>query len=207
VPSGELCYWLPVGFFEEILDRFAHLPSVRLTFDDGNSSDFEVAFPELTKRNLRAEFFVLAARIGQAGYLGPAQIRELVAAGMGIGLHGMAHRSWSRCNAAQLQVEIDDARRQIEAVTGQAVTRAACPFGAYNAPCLRKLRKSGFERVYTSDGGFSMADEWLQSRNTLQQVHQIEDVQSWVESLPFGTANLRRRVRTFVKSMRGGWWP
>lgn len=203
VPPEEIGYWLPVDFFVEILERVAHVRHVGLTFDDGNASDFELALPEIEKRGLRAEFFVLAGRIGQTGYLEPSQIRALLAAGMGVGLHGMAHRSWAQCNAAQLEVEIDEARSAIEAVTGKPVARAACPFGAYNARCLRKLRISGFERVYTSDGGVAREDEWLQSRNTLQNCHDVDYVQALIEQPPAGFRNLRRRFRTFVKSNRG----
>jgi peptidoglycan/xylan/chitin deacetylase (PgdA/CDA1 family) len=204
VPPEEVRYWLPVNFFKEMLDRVAHLPQVRLTFDDGNESDFEIALPELAKRSLRAEFFLLAGRIGQTGYLQPSQVRDLLAAGMQIGLHGMVHRSWAECDEPELRVEIDLARSRIEAITGQPVTRAACPFGAYNARCLRKLKKAGFERVYTSDGGVARADEWLQSRNTLQSDHRLEDIQNLIEQPPVGLRDVRRRLRTFIKSKRRG---
>jgi peptidoglycan/xylan/chitin deacetylase (PgdA/CDA1 family) len=196
-----------VELFVEILDRVAHVPHVRLTFDDGNASDFELALPEITKRGLYAEFFVLAGRIGQTGYLDASQLRGLLAAGMGVGLHGMAHRSWAECDDAQLEVEIDEARRLIEAVTGRSVTRAACPFGAYNARCLRKLKRSGFECVYTSDGGIARENEWLQCRNTLQRHHRIEYVKAMVEQPTAGLRDLRRRFRTFVKSKRGSLLP
>lgn len=203
IPSEEVCYWLPAERFVEVLDRVAHLRQVRLTFDDGNASDFEVAVPELAKRGLRAEFFVLAGRIGKPGYLEPAHIREMVSAGMGVGLHGMDHRSWAQCNGAELEVEIDEARRQIESITGKPVTRAACPFGAYNALCLRKLRTSGFERVYTSDGGVARAADWLHTRNTLQNHLGIKDIKALSELRPAGLPHLSRRFRTFVKSQRG----
>jgi peptidoglycan/xylan/chitin deacetylase (PgdA/CDA1 family) len=203
VPPDEVDYWLPVDRFVEILDRVAHLPQVRLTFDDGNASDFEVALPELAKRGLDAEFFLLASRIGGPGFLGPAHVREMLAAGMGIGLHGMDHRSWAECGDSELRVEIDEARRRIEPITGLPVRRAACPFGAYNARCLRKLKEAGFERVYTSDGGIARRGEWLQCRNTLQIQHRIEDIVELMQSPPVGLPDLKRRLRTFVKSRRG----
>jgi len=202
IPSDEIQYWVPREFFVELLERVAHRPEVHLTFDDGNVSDFEVALPELAKRGLRAEFFVLAGRLGQPGYLDAAQLREMVSAGMGIGLHGMDHRSWADCDRNALEVEIDEARRQIESCIGRPVLRAACPFGAYNAPCLRKLKDSGFEFVYTSDGGVTGPRDWLQARNTLQSSHRLADVQALIERPPVGLRHLRRRLRTFAKSNR-----
>ena len=91
----ERAYWLPMDFFREVLDYVAPKGYVRLTFDDGNASDSAFAFDEIAKRGLRAEFFLLAARIGQEGYLQAAQVREMVAADMVIGLHGMFHRTLS----------------------------------------------------------------------------------------------------------------
>ena len=40
---------------------------VALTFDDGNSSDYEIAFPLLLEAGLRAEFFVNTATVGRKG--------------------------------------------------------------------------------------------------------------------------------------------
>jgi len=202
IPFEERRYWLPVDSFLEFLDHVANLPQVKLTFDDGNLSDFEIALPHINKRRLHAEFFVLAGRIGKPEYLDCSQIRGLAAEGMSIGLHGMSHRSWAECNEAELEVEIDEARRRIEAVTGRSVNRAACPFGAYNARCLRKLRHSGFERVYTCDGGVAHPSEWLQSRNTLQNPARIEDIVAFVRQPPLGVRRLSRRARTLVKRLR-----
>jgi len=203
VPPRENQFWLPRSFFVELLEHVAHLSQVRFTFDDGNESDFEVALPELVKRGLHAQFFVLAGRIGQPGYLDAAQIREMASEGMEIGLHGMDHRSWAECDSKELELEIDEARRQIESIVGRSVLQAACPFGAYNAPCLAKLRTSGFERVYTSDGGVTRPDAWLKARNSLQSSDRLSDVQALVERPPVGLRNLNRRLRSFAKSNRG----
>ena len=202
IPPDEIQYWVSEDFFVELLERVAKRPEVHLTFDDGNVSDFEVALPELAKRGLRAEFFVLAGRLGRPGYLDAAHLREMVSAGMGIGLHGMDHRSWAKCDRDALEVEIDEARRQIESIIGRPVRRAACPFGAYNAPCLRKLKDSGFEVVYTSDEGVAGPHDWLQTRNTLRSSHRLSDVEALVERPPLGLRHLSRRLRTFVKSNR-----
>ena len=67
---------------------------IEITFDDGNASDTEVALPLLRDRDLTASFFVCAGRIGEDGYLDAAAIRELAAAGMGIGSHGWSHVDW-----------------------------------------------------------------------------------------------------------------
>ena len=84
---------------------------MRLTFDDGNASDVEIALPRLLERGLTAEFFVLAGRLGEPGRLTNDQVGELIAAGMAIGSHGWAHRDWRRIDAEHAIEEFHDAPR------------------------------------------------------------------------------------------------
>src|SRR6266511_1025697 len=85
---GENERWVSVEQFEEVLDAVGDRPDVHLTFDDGNSSDVEIALPRLVERGLTAEFFPLAGRLGQRGYVDRSGLRELARAGMEIGSHG-----------------------------------------------------------------------------------------------------------------------
>src|SRR5687768_1699714 len=88
---GEDRYWIPVDVYHRVLDDVATWPSVRISFDDGNASDVEIGLPALLERGLTADFFVLAGRLGAAGSLDEAAVKELAAAGMTIGTHGMRH--------------------------------------------------------------------------------------------------------------------
>ena len=45
---GEQAVWITVDQFERALDRIAGRDDVRLTFDDGNLSDVEIALPMLS---------------------------------------------------------------------------------------------------------------------------------------------------------------
>ena len=90
---GEDRYWVTVERFEELMALVAGERSIRLTFDDGNASDLAVALPVLSRYGLRAQFFVVAGRLGQRGSLPAEGLRTLVEAGMSIGSHGMQHRS------------------------------------------------------------------------------------------------------------------
>jgi hypothetical protein len=55
----------------------------------------------------------------------------------------------------------------LEAIVERPVKAAACPFGAYDRRALRSLRRSGYQRVFTSDRGTARADGFLQSRNSV----------------------------------------
>jgi peptidoglycan/xylan/chitin deacetylase (PgdA/CDA1 family) len=164
---GERDVWVSEQEFTAILDSVRDRADVRLSFDDGNASDVRYALPELRRRGLRATFFVVAGRLGKPGFLGAEDVRALVAAGMSIGCHGMAHRPWRKLDADEERDEMLVAREMIERVVGCPVREAACPFGAYDRRVLRALRRFGYGRVYTSDGGIAEPAGWLQPRNSV----------------------------------------
>jgi peptidoglycan/xylan/chitin deacetylase (PgdA/CDA1 family) len=168
ISESEASVWVDAEDFEGTLDRVVGNGNVRLTFDDGNRSDVDVALPALLERGLTATFFVVALRIGESGYLDQEAIRDLARAGMRIGSHGFAHRDWRALNDDALMDELTVSRRRLEVVAGDSVSRAACPFGSYDRRVLAMLRRTGYERVYTSDGGWTKEGSWLQSRNTLR---------------------------------------
>jgi peptidoglycan/xylan/chitin deacetylase (PgdA/CDA1 family) len=200
VDPDETRFWISPKFFGQVLDLVDGASHVRITFDDGNASDFDVALRELARHHQRAEFFLLAGRLNQPGYLTTRQVREMVAEGMTFGSHGFAHRRWPDCDDATLSAEIGDARARIEDATGHAVTSASCPFGAYDRRSLDALRMAGFERVYTSDRGLARSDNWLQSRNTLRVTDTLSDVEQQLRWSPYTARGYADRLRVWWKS-------
>jgi peptidoglycan/xylan/chitin deacetylase (PgdA/CDA1 family) len=167
--DDEAAVWLSRDEFESVLDELRDRTDIRLTFDDGNVSDVAIALPALSARGLTATFFVVAERLDQTGYLRREDLVALRAAGMRIGCHGMRHVSWRSLDRAALVEELSTARSQIEDAVGAPTREASCPFGAYDRRVLAALRAEGYERVYTSDGGWGDARWWLQPRTTLRR--------------------------------------
>jgi peptidoglycan/xylan/chitin deacetylase (PgdA/CDA1 family) len=157
-----------VGWLDRIDDLQARYAApIRITFDDGNASDISIALPELTKRNLKASFFLCAGRLQRPGYIDRVAVRELLDAGMEIGSHGMHHRDWRALDDEMLTEEIHTARRVLADACGQTIETAAVPFGSFNRHVLKRLRAEGFSCVYTSDRGLANPHAWLKPRNTL----------------------------------------
>jgi peptidoglycan/xylan/chitin deacetylase (PgdA/CDA1 family) len=196
--QGEAGVWVDTPDFENALDRLAGRTDVKVTFDDGNASDIDVALPALLVRGLVATFFVVARRIGEPGYVDADGVRELVTRGMAVGTHGFAHRDWRAEDDSELGREIDDARRELEAIAGRRVSAAACPFGSYDRRVLRRLREADFEHVYTSDGGWVNEKSWLQPRNTLRN----GQAASTVDSLLAGPAPRDQFVRVLRRTVK-----
>ncbi|TDC05035.1 polysaccharide deacetylase family protein [Nonomuraea longispora] len=182
--------WVTVEQFEQVVDAVAGRPDVRLTFDDGNASDVEIALPRLVERGLRAEFFVLAGLLGEPGRLDADGVRELAGAGMRVGSHGWAHRDWRTLDGPQVAEELTRARAVLARLAGGPVSRVAIPFGSYDRRVLRRLRMAGVTRAYTSDGGRARAGSWLQARNSLR--HDLDG--AWIGRVLDGRAPLARRA-------------
>jgi peptidoglycan/xylan/chitin deacetylase (PgdA/CDA1 family) len=182
--DGERHCWLDLGFFEAVLDIVRDYPHVRITVDDGNLSDFEVVLPALLHRHLRATFFICSARLNQPLFLSREQVAELLAQGMGIGSHGVEHRSWRHLSDGQLRAELEGSRRVLEAVCGSPVDTAACPFGAYDRRVLKGLRRAGYRTVYTSDGGKAREARWLQARTTVTRRTSLDEIRRLVQEGP-----------------------
>jgi len=166
--GGEADVWLGRPHLAGVLDAVAERADVRITIDDGNASDVDAVLPELLCRGRTGTFFIPAARLGARGFLDAARVRELVAAGMGVGSHGMHHRAWPGLPDRELREEIVESKSRLEDVTGHPVREIACPFGAYDRRSLQLLRDAGYARVYTSDRGPARPGGWLLPRNTVR---------------------------------------
>ncbi|WP_084145029.1 polysaccharide deacetylase family protein [Amycolatopsis jejuensis] len=200
---GEDHTWVRADQFERVLDAVVERPDVRLTFDDGNASDVEIALPKLIERGLTAEFFLLAGRVGEKGRIDADGIDALLGSGMSVGSHGWAHRDWRRLGGQHVEQEFRIAPRVLARHAGVPVRRVAVPFGSYDRRVLAALRASGVQRVYTSDGGAARGDSWLQPRTSLR--HDLDD--AWIDDVLAGAPGIRRRARRtvakFVKQWRG----
>ena len=200
--QGEQDFWVSRRRFMSLLDRAAARHDVAISFDDGNASDVELALPALCERGLGATFFVVAGRLGCPHFLDEEGIRMLAAAGMEIGCHGMRHRPWRGLDDRALHEELIEAKTVLERATGKSVTRAACPFGSYDRRVLRKLRQTGYQHVYTSDGGTARAGDFIQARNSVC-ADDDSDLVERISALEAPTRrDLTRRAKEAVKRWR-----
>lgn len=192
---GEAPYWVSTDLFEAVLDRIAALPDpgrVRITFDDGNASDHDIALPRLRARGLRAGFFVLTGRLGQPGSLDEARVRALLAAGMTVGSHGIGHRDWTGLAAADLAAELSLSRAGLEEICGAPVTEAGIPFGRYDARVLRAIRAAGYRTAWSSDGGPMDPAAFLRPRASIRGDMKPAEIETILAGNLAPLARLRR---------------
>jgi peptidoglycan/xylan/chitin deacetylase (PgdA/CDA1 family) len=196
-------YWLSEPEFEEILSFASEHDAVRLTFDDGNASDVDIALPALLRSGLTAAFFPVAGNLGRPGYVRANDLRALAAASMTVGSHGMRHRPWKKSlSVSELHEELADARELIADAAGAAVNAAACPFGWYDRRTVAHLRALGYRRVFTSDGGPAHLDSWLQPRNAVLAGQAAAELQRALGARTRPTSRLGRLAKRTAKRWR-----
>jgi peptidoglycan/xylan/chitin deacetylase (PgdA/CDA1 family) len=164
---GEERVWVSRKSLCSVLDAVAQRTDMRITFDDGNRSDYDHALPELVRHGLRATFFVVADRIGKPGFLSAEMMRELLDAGMDVQSHGMHHVPWRGLEPAPLREELFTAREVLEQVIGRRVDDVAIPWCLYDRRVLQSVRAADYRHVYSCDRGTADPQAWLQARNQI----------------------------------------
>jgi peptidoglycan/xylan/chitin deacetylase (PgdA/CDA1 family) len=157
VPSGafaqELDWLVANGFhtvsLHDLAESRAHrgkLPprSVVLTFDDGREDALRVVLPALRERHLRGTFFVVTGSVGQPGYLTWDGVRALAAAGMEIGSHTVTHARLADVSPEQVESELRESRRQLEARLGVPIEALAYPYNSLRSATVRAAEAAGY---------------------------------------------------------------
>jgi peptidoglycan/xylan/chitin deacetylase (PgdA/CDA1 family) len=199
---GESRYWITARQFERVLDALIERPEVKISFDDGNRSDVDVALSRLVERGLHATFFPLAGRLSDPDSLSPAGIRELADAGMVVGTHGMWHRPWRRLSQSEADEELRQARDLITEAAGQLINRAAVPLGQYDRRSLTMLRDYKYREVNTSDPRLARPGEWLQPRFSVQADETPQSLDLSIARASTPLMRIMRATRGKVKRLR-----
>jgi peptidoglycan/xylan/chitin deacetylase (PgdA/CDA1 family) len=123
--------------------RMAGRPVV-ITFDDGNGSVYEYAFPSMKAHGMPGVVYVVANRLEADGYLDVPQLKELAAAGWEIGSHSMSHVDLTAVEPEHLRREILYSRLDLERELGFAVRTFAYPFGQVSPAIAQKVFEYGY---------------------------------------------------------------
>lgn len=124
--------------------------SVVLSFDDGRSSDYEIAFPTLLDANMTATFFVNTATIGTPGFLSWSQVEEMRRFGMSFQSHSHKHVYLSRIPRQEMQQQLRLSKVSLEEHTGWPVEFLAAPYGDVSRPVVQSASEIGYRALCTS---------------------------------------------------------
>lgn len=134
-------------------------PDQRLavTFDDGDRSVLEHAFPVLSELGVPGTVFVPAGTVGAPGLLDWDELGLLAAAGWEIGSHSITHACLTRLDDASLDEELRGSRELIEAQLSLPCRSIAYPYGESDARVRAAAARAGFT-AGCSIGGTLRAD-------------------------------------------------
>src|SRR5262245_54861028 len=122
---------------------------VALTFDDGPDAASTPAFLRLLEElGVRATFFVLGRHLGDGGLL-----RDMAAAGHGIGVHGWDHRPAALHRPKVLREDLTRTCQHIEDATGTPVRWYRPPYGLLTPATSWAARRAGLRTVLWSAWG------------------------------------------------------
>lgn len=153
---------------------------VVLCFDDGCSSDVEVALPALVKFGMPASFFLNMANIGKRGYLSWNDVAALQCAGMGIESHGHEHQALTLVPVPELIAQLRTARHILQERVGTPVHFLAAPFGLWNRQVLAAALAAGFLALCTSQPGLASPGAMRLGRNGIRASTSARQLQRWL---------------------------
>ncbi|MGD0310204.1 MAG: polysaccharide deacetylase family protein [Acidobacteriota bacterium] len=145
-----------------------------LTFDDGLLSDYEIVFPELIARDLKATFFVSALNVGREGYCSGSQLVEMARSGMEIASHGCTHRYLVTMARREAIVELAQSKAELEYALGTHVASFAAVGGHYRDWMIAAAADAGYRAFATMIPGRTLirAERILRlRRNHIQADH------------------------------------
>ncbi len=134
-------FWPERGMYGSVLWHGPARPEVALTFDDGPSPKTTPrVLAELAQSGTRATFFV----VGRKALAHPELVREIVAAGHEVGLHGFEHdRLFSLRSSARVANDIRRTQDVIEAAGVPRPTLFRAPVGFVSHFTVHGARKAG----------------------------------------------------------------
>ncbi len=177
--------------------------NILLTFDDGYQSWIDICVPVLKRYNLRGLFFVnsglldisdsptqVAAYMREHLLISPKVpltwegAQTLVQEGHTIGGHSVNHYNLAVLGQHDLEREIIDDKKKIEAKLSTIIVDFAYPFGQKkhrSTKVLQLLRHAGYSSVYTAETGFAEGLEDEIPRMCIEKNQPVSQVQRWVE--------------------------
>lgn len=127
---------------------------VGLTFDDGFADFATAAVPTLQRFGCTATVYVLADRLGghnewdadapAKALMTAEEIREVAAAGMEIGSHGLRHVHLPGLSPELLAHEVEHSRAVLRGLVDQEVAGFAYPYGQAGGREIEAVRTAGY---------------------------------------------------------------
>jgi peptidoglycan/xylan/chitin deacetylase (PgdA/CDA1 family) len=165
---------------------------LKITFDDGDASILKAA-DILQEANLTSHFFIITEKVGQAGFVQSADVKELHERGFKIGSHGHSHRFFTELSKEELEKELSDSKNILEDIVGGEINDLSLPGGRFNESVLQIIKETKFEKLWSSEPGCQHSEKplWRQGRDCV--LHDMD--KNELAALLAGRKDNLRRLR------------
>jgi len=158
---------------------------VTLSFDDGLPSFYANGVPILNSHNIKSTAYVLSNELGNSDSITVDQMLQMQAQGHEIGSHSKTHPDLTSISAQQMQDEIANSKKDLEAL-GANITTFAYPYGNWNSAADQIVKQAGYMGARTAlmqDGGQNFKDGnpfliktfSIESNTTVDEMKQLID--------------------------------
>lgn len=140
---------------------------VVITFDDGDKSVYDYAFPILKRYGLRAVVFLIVNYIGKddfwdlaliggrSPHLSWDEICEMKKWGISFGSHTMNHRNLTKLADHEIEYELSESKRILESKIG-SVKCISYPFNRVNRHVVECAKRAGYKYGFGGMGQSSL---------------------------------------------------
>lgn len=148
----------------DALKNHSTLPakSIVITLDDGYRDNYIYAYPIFQKYHLIANIMLATGLMEGADYLTWGQIGEMKNSGLIYYTdHTWSHYPVNKGTVDKIQYEIQTAKQQIEAHTGQSTDIFTYPYGAFNNSAITLLQQDEFVGAFSTISGKIQCDSFI----------------------------------------------
>ena len=160
---------IPISLLVDALVNGAELPArpVVISFDDGDISVYENAYPIMQDVDFTGVFYIVSNRLESQGFVNVNQLKEMIVAGWEVGSHSQSHIDLPT-NHDVVHAQIRQSKLDLEYALGTEIATFAYPFGTIDDYIVGKVQDYGYEAAV------GLGKSWTNKLGNLYYLERIE---------------------------------
>lgn len=173
-----------------------------LSFDDGYCSWPRSVLYLLKRLNFKAYFFICIKNL-EDGEITKNEIIRLKENGMIIGSHSMTHCFLNELNENEICYELNESKKILEDIIQEEVKYFSIPRGVYNETVIAIAKKTGYEKIFTSDVGINNFESFILKRVAINRNMGLEVFKNILNETLIKKIAFQQKVKDKAKKILG----